>query len=454
MNGLGVATLTILLTLVVAGPARWAMLALFGGALFMTLGQAIEVAGIAIYPMRFLTLAAIIRIIARREFPLSEFNGLDKALLLAYGYRTVIYIASGNGATISAVGLMIDTSLAYLAGRGLLRSPQDMLWLLGSLALLLIPYTILVFIEYSTWNNPFAVVGGIYEHSFRNGNPRSMGSFSHATLLGSFGASFMPLFFALILTHSFRIIGLLGTMLCSAIVFFSNSGGPLMCAALGILGWLLWIVRTRMHVVRITFACLLVLLSLAMKAPLWYLPAKVSAITGGDGWHRSYLMDMAFRSLDQWWLAGMSVLNTKDWFPYIVVTGGADIINYYLDFGVAAGLGAIGLFCYMLYKAFSYVGRALRAIRLDPGLTPEAERLVWAFGIVLTIHVFNWFGLVYYDQFHFIYLFQLAMLATLSSTYVTFPEKRRTPMPIPRPPRGGEDSGRKPFGSPQGGNPK
>ncbi|HRH45702.1 MAG TPA: hypothetical protein PKY82_28940, partial [Pyrinomonadaceae bacterium] len=73
-----------------------------------------------------------------------------------------------------------------------------------------------------------------------------------------------------------------------------------------------------------------------------------------------YLMDIAIRQLDRWWLAGMPVVDTRPWFPYWVASGGADLINYYLDFGIAAGLGAIILFCLMLVKAFGTLGKSLR----------------------------------------------------------------------------------------------
>lgn len=414
MNAIGLTTLGLMLVPVLFAPARWALLGVFGGVLYMTLGQVIDLLGFHIYPSRVLTLAAFVRVLMRGEWSLSMLNDIDKILLLLFGYQTAVFILNGNGSAINIIGLLVDTTLAYFAGRGLLRSFDDLTWILRALAALLLPYVMLLYMESSTGSNPFTAVGGFGDHDFRSGRPRCMGSFAHPGTLGTFGASFLPLFVALSLHPAKRILGILGLSLCLAIVFFANSGGPVTCVILGGMGWLFWRLRTKMAMVRVWFVATLVFLGFAMKAPLWYLPAKVSAITGGDGWHRSYLMDVAFRHLDQWWLAGMSVLETKDWFPYVVVTGGADIINYYLGFGIAAGVGAIGLFCFLLVRAFSRLGRALAMIRLQGSGCSERETLLWALGVVLAVHVFNWFGMVYFDQYYVVFFLQLAALSTLS----------------------------------------
>ena len=77
-----------------------------------------------------------------------------------------------------------------------------------------------------------------------------------------------------------------------------------------------------------------------MRDPIWYLPSKMSALIGGGGWHRSYLMDQAIRHIDQWWLAGMPLDLTVNWFPYLV-HGAADMTNVYIGFGVDGGLIAM-----------------------------------------------------------------------------------------------------------------
>lgn len=421
MSGIGWVTLGLLLALVTLAPARWAVLGLIAGVLYMTQGQAITLFDLNIYPMRVLTFAAFARVLARGEWSFARVNGVDKMVLLAYGYRTVIFIVNANGTPVTAIALMIDVSLAYFACRGLFHSLADLEWILRGLAVMLLPYVALLYVESTTGSNPFAAVGGVDQLVTRNGRPRCVGSFAHATILGTFGASFIPLYVALTLVKGSRFRGILGLMLCLAIVYFSNSGGPLSCALLAFIGWTFWYLRSKMLIVRKWIAAVMVGLIVLMEAPIWYLPAKISDLTGGDGWHRSYLMDIAIRQLDRWWLAGMPVVDTRPWFPYWVASGGADLINYYLDFGIAAGLGAIILFCLMLVKAFGTLGKSLRQVRGLERDVPGAEYILWALGVVLSIHIFNWFGLVYFDQYYTIFFIQLAAISTLSERILDMP---------------------------------
>jgi hypothetical protein len=429
MNSIGWVTLTFLLALVLLAPSRWALLGIFGGVLYMTIGQVVDVAGLHIFPTRVLTLAAFVRVLIRGEWSVVMLNGIDKILILTFFYQTAVFILNGNGSPINSsinmIGQFADVILAYFTGRGFLRSFEDLEWFLRALVFMLVPYVIFLYVESSTGSNPFAAIGGIAHHEMREGRVRCVGSFVHASILGTFGGGLIPLFIALSLRGASRAMGILGVLLCLAIVLFSNSGGPATCVMLAVVGWLFWFLRTKMPTVRVSIFWGLVVLGFVMKAPLWYLPVKLSAITGGDGWHRSYLMDVAFRNLDRWWLAGMSVLETKDWFPYTVVTGGADIINYYLCFGIAAGVVAIVLFCYLLVRAFSCVGNALAAVRMQASSNIDKETMLWALGVMLLIHVFNWFGLVYFDQYNAIFFIQLAVLSTLSHKCI---EAQKTPV--------------------------
>jgi len=155
-----------------------------------------------------------------------------------------------------------------------------------------------------------------------------------------------------------------------------------------------------------------------MKAPIWYLVSKVGSASGGDAWHRARLMDMAFQNLGSWWLAGMPIRDTADWFPYVLVaTGGADIANNYLVFGITAGLGSLILLLVVLKRAFSMVGNALTVLRSDEA-TRGQEIVYWSLGIVLFVHVEAWFGTSYFDQFNVLWLFQLAAIATLTEEVV------------------------------------
>lgn len=415
MNAIGYGTLAILLTLVLGGSRRWAMVGLLGGVLYMTLGQWLNVAGLNLYPMRVLMLAAMMRTLIRKEWTPSSMNELDWAMLVTFGYRTAVFLLHGNGAPTIGIGVATDVLLSYFAARGLLTSLKDLTWMLKALAILLLPYVALLYVESKTGVNPFTLIGGIADHAWRGDRPRCLGGFGHASLMGTFAAGFLPLYFALSFSPVTRGWGLLGGSLCLAIVYFANSGGPITGAMLAVAGWGLWLVRRRMALVRSGILIALIGVGATMNAPLWYLPAKMSFLTGGDGWHRSYLMDVAFRDFARWSMAGMPELETKAWFPYHVASGGADLINYYLDFGIAAGVVCSMMFIYVLYLAFRLLGRGMNAARARGRAFRAEEMMLWALGVMLVAHVFNWFGMVYFDQNINVFYTLFAAISTLGT---------------------------------------
>jgi hypothetical protein len=236
-----------------------------------------------------------------------------------------------------------------------------------------------------------------------------------------FAASFLPLYIGFACIASERKRAILGIGLCLTLVVAANSGGAAAGAAASLGCWALWRFRAEMRKIRWGLLALIVLLAVFMKAPIWYIFARVSSITGGDGWHRSYLMDVAYQHLSQWWLAGVPITSTSGWMPYdLAATGGADITNQYLTFGLTAGLGSIVLFILLLVRTYKLIGTTLAAVRMQLLEIRVAEFLFWGFGVTLTVHIINWFGISYFDQVFVVWFMQLACIASLvSSTYTT-----------------------------------
>jgi hypothetical protein len=168
-----------------------------------------------------------------------------------------------------------------------------------------------------------------------------------------------------------------------------------------------------MRLVRWGIVGTILLAALLMKAPVWYLLAHVSDITGGDGYHRSYLMDVSFHHFGQWWFDGIPISDTMDWFPYSLATG-ADITNQFISFGLNAGVGAVALLILLLTQAFSALGHAQGSVRSYFHGSSEAEYLLWGLGIVLAVHIINWFGITYFDQSYAIWFMQLAVISSVT----------------------------------------
>jgi hypothetical protein len=421
MNPLAALVLVVLCVVILTAPRRWALLALLTGALYVTQYEAISLLGLNLFSARLLELMLLARVLTRREWSFFNLNAIDRAVLLLYVYATVVFLLRSKDGQAYQVGGAVDAFLVYFSCRALIGSPEDFRWLLRSFVLLLIPFVLAVAIERLKGHSPLAFVGwGSQEGTWmRDGKVRCFGSFRNPTLLGTIGVSFIPIFVGMAFRPEDRNRAALGIALCLTIVWAANSGGPVSGVAFGAFAWLFWKVRTKMRAVRWGIVAFISLAAILMKAPVWYLVAHVSEITGGDGWHRAFLMDVSFQNLGKWWLAGMPITDTISWFPYsLAATNGADITNQFVGFGITAGVGALALFILLLARAFSALGKALHAVRTASMQPDEDEFLLWGLGAMLAAHIINWLGITYFDQIYVFWFVQLAAISTLSDWYL------------------------------------
>ena len=424
MNAIGASILVVLVLAVLISPQRWALLAMMAGVLFLTQMQQVNVAGFNMFSIRFLELAGFFRVMARREFSFQHLNTVDHAFLLLNSYTTIVFLLRSTEGQANMIGGTMDGLLCYFTFRGLLTDMEDLHWFLRAFIFLLAPYMLLVVMESVTWHNPFSVLGAVDGGAFwsRHGRPRCFGSFRQPDTLGMFAASFIPLFVGMACVAKERARALIAISLCLIIVWAANAGGAAGAAVTGLACWGFWFVRMKMRKVRRGIVAFILLLTLLMKAPAWYIFSHVSNVTGGDGYHRSELIDAAYRHLGEWWFAGMSFIDTKDWLPYTLSVGsGADITNQYIAFGLTAGLGAIALFVLLLTRAFSNLGRALAVVRSGSQPSVESEFLLWGLGVMLVVHIIDWFGITYFDQMYMVWFMQLAAIATLSQACLARP---------------------------------
>ncbi len=413
MNLIGASSLGILILVVLLGSRRWAIMALMAGVLYIPEAQQIEVMNFNLFSARFLEIAGFVRVMSRREFSFSKLNKIDWALLLLYPFTAVVFSLRSSEGQAYVIGTAVDAILCYFMFRGLVADAEEFRWFLQALIVLLAPFAVLVVIETLTRYNVFTLLGGgMYEWE-REGRYRCVGSFRHPDLLGTVGASFLPLYIGLACGKTGRMRAVVAIGLCLVIVWSSNSGGPACAAAAGVAGWMCWKFRTNMRALRWGIVGVVVLAAVLMKAPVWYLLARASDITGGDGYHRAYLMDVTYRHLSGWWLEGLPLRETMDWFPYSLGSG-ADITNQFVSFGLTAGLGAIALLILLLVRAFSAVGQALGSVRSNFQESSETEFLLWGLGVMLAVHIINWFGITYFDQSYVIWFMQLAAVSSIT----------------------------------------
>jgi hypothetical protein len=442
MNAPAALLLTLISTIILFAPRRWALMGMLAGVLYLPQQASAVIFNFNLFPQRFIELAGFIRIVTRREFTLSSLNKIDRTLLILYAYATTVFLFRSNQDQVTEIGAAVDAFLCYFTFRGLVRSTEDLVWSLRVLVLMLVPYAALVCIESYTSHNLFEILGGSTNAAFREGRIRCLGAFRHPSLLGTMAGSFMPLYMALWFIKD-KMVAFIGVICCLAIVWAANSGAPWSLVMTGVIGWALWGVRTKMYLVRRAMTVTLIGLALTMKAPIWYLIQRISDLTGGDGWHRAHLLDMAFRDLHKWWMFGMAPRETASWFPYTLATGASDMTNYFLSFGIDSGFAAMLLFILLLTRACSSLGKKMAVLReRTEAKARDDEFIYWALGVVVSVHIFNWLGITYFDQTYVLWFMHLAVISTLtedvqlreSSRHLRQSEPRfARPVPLLRP---------------------
>ena len=178
----------------------------------------------------------------------------------------------------------------------------------------------------------------------------------------------------------------------------------------------MWRWRSRMRLLRWLAVLGYIGLDLVMKAPAYYLIARVDLTGASTGWHRAALIEAAIEHLSEWWFVGTDF--TRHWLPYGVgwSENHVDFTNHYLQMGVWGGMPLMLLFIAMMVKGFSLVGQGIAKAAAMP---PASRFMIWALGASLFSHATASFTISYFDQsFLFVYLTFAAISAAAAGAPV------------------------------------
>ncbi|MCP4370268.1 MAG: hypothetical protein GY797_19460 [Deltaproteobacteria bacterium] len=425
MNPLvGIITLAVIL-LVVFLPRRWAVLAVVSGVCYVTQSEFLSLSGIDFTPIRFIVLAGFIRVILRKEFSFSKLNKIDKCLLIFSSVYLIVYLLrsrinpGSHSLPMYRLGQFCEAMLTYFTFRGLLKNPSTFRQFLNDMVFLILPFTLFMINESVTGKNIFSIMGGVSEiPRFRDGHYRCQASFRHAITAGTFGATLVPLFIGLAYIEVKRVWAVIGIISGTLITISSHSSGPLMAFMAGVIAWMVWPLRRRMKMVLWAIVGFFVLLQLVMKVPVWFLHSKISGIIGGDGFHRSKLIDSFIINFQDWWLMGMPDEGTANWTATKMRWGGVDVTNEYVAVGINGGLISLILYIWLLVSCYQLMGRAMKKIRRIHHNERRNEVLLWAVGCVLFAHIANLTAVTYFDQLWAMWYMLLAIISGLTGHYL------------------------------------
>lgn len=392
-------------------PRKWAALPFLLAACYITMGQIIMIGPFHFTVIRILVAIGVIRILIRGERPLGGLNGLDWLIVL-WGIVALCvspFHKDPRATLINHLGRAYDILGNYFLMRSFFQTKEEIRNLVKIIGILLIPVALEMLLEQFSQRNLFSFFGGVGEiPAFREGHFRSQGPFRHSILAGSVGAVCYPLMVGI--WRSNPLSAKMGLLACLIMVITSFSSGPIMSLFWGIFALILW--RWRYYTKEMLIGAVIgyILLDIVMKAPPYYLIARIDITGGSTGWHRARLIESAIEHLHEWWLYGTDY--TRHWMPTGVTWSPehTDITNHYIRMGVFGGLPLMGLFIAKLWKGFKYVGESLRSSGVGEG---RDRFFIWCVGSSLFAHAVTCIGVSFFDQsFLFLYL-NLAMISTI-----------------------------------------
>lgn len=392
-------------------PRHKALIPILVGTCYMTLAQGIELGPFSFPLIRLLFAAGFLRVLLRGEWKEIKLNRLDHTIILWGCWLILSSLLKDNfiEALVYRLGLTYNAILIYFLIRVFCQTFEECISTFKFISLILIPIALEMLMEHLSNRNYFSVFGGVSQTPIiREGNIRAQGPFAHPILAGTVGAVTFPLMLAL--WKSNKKVSIAGILSSSLIVIFSSSSGPLASYCLGLLGILSFRYRHKLKLLRVLAVVLYAFLDLVMKAPAYFLMARIPLVAGSTGWHRARLIESAFEHLDEWWLCGTDY--TRHWMPTGVSwsKNHTDITNHYLQMGVNGGLGLIIIFIFSLYFAFSYIGKLLITFSQD---TRFKQFFCWMLGVSVFSITATMISVSFFDQsLVFLYL-PLALIGSL-----------------------------------------
>lgn len=421
---LGLGLTAVMAVLMLLLPRRYAIVPLIFLTCFMTLGQVLMIVGLHFPMIRVIVLFGWIRLLVRREMHSIRFNEIDRVLLWwivsnvvanTILWRTSEAVVNRMGFAYNAIGL-------YFLCRFLVRSLDDVRRVFTFTAILILPLAVAMLIENMTARNLFSVFGGVPDITvIRQGVLRCQGPFAHPILAGTFGASLIAYFVGLWWQGpDKRLLAALAIIASTTIVITSGSSGPVISYAAAILGLAMWGLRKHMRMIRWGVALGLIGLHLVMKAPVWFLIARIDIFAASTGYHRALLIDKAVANFGGWWLIGTK--SVAQWSEFLAnpATPNGDITNAYIMQGVDGGVLTLILFVTVMVRCFRGVGRAIATFKDAP---PSTQRCAWALGAALFTHAVTFMSISYFDQNYVNWYLLLAMISTV--TDVAFISRQR-----------------------------
>ena len=394
-------------------PRRYAVVPLLLALFLLPVGQQLHIAGVHFYVPRILVMFGVARLISakgRSKGPIfvGGWNGLDTLFTCCTVVHAVAIVLLNLGnisALINEVATIWDTLGGYLIFRYLIRDVDDIKLIAKTFACIAAVIGFTMVIERTKMLNVFGYFGSLdITPQMRGDKIRAQGPFEHPLLAGAFGATVVPLFVWLWKSKESRKYAITGILGSTAMVLATASSTPLLSYVAGIVAIMFWPIRKNMRVVRWAVVLALVGLDLVMKAPVWFLIARIDIVSGSSGFHRAELIDTFVRHFNEWWLIGTK--NAANWGFEM-----QDTCNEWVEMGETGGLATLLCFVLLVVRSFSRIGKARKRAFQDH----DRAWLIWLVGAALFAHAVAFYGISYFDQTKFSWFALLCMISVVTA---------------------------------------
>lgn len=397
-------------------PRRYALIPFLLIMALVPSGQRVAIISLDFTLLRLLIVAGFVRVMIRGEHAGFARKPIDLLMLAWAAASFIAVVVRTNGAAfVYELGLTFDALGGYFLARCVIRDWTDVDRLARAASIVVLPVAFAFLVEQGTQRNLFAFLGGVPEITMiREDRIRCQGPYNHPILAGCFWAALLPLLAARWWRGgSARMGAVLASSAAMTIVYCCASSTPVFGVIGALIGAFFFVFRNQMRAVRWGLLFSLIALHIVMKAPIWHLISRVSAVGGSTSYFRYLLIDSFFSHFPEWALLGTD--STAHWF-----WGAQDVTNYYVAEGVTGGLPSLALFIAIISVAFGGLGRAWREQPDRP-----SQIFAWALGVSLLVHVFNFFGVSYFGTITALWYLTLGVIGSLTPV--------RVPAPITQP---------------------
>src|SRR5258708_30935879 len=271
------------ITLILFLPRKYVIIPLLVPTLLLPARDAILVAGAHIFVFRIILLfgwirLASIRLRSQTGLFTGRLNSVDAAFSLWAVFHALAFMLLylQPEAVVNQFGFLWDVFACYFLMRFLMQGEQDINKAITCFAVLAVIVAICMVNEQLTRQNVFGLLGGVRSvPEIREGRIRSQAVFQHPMLPGTFGSTFLPLFFWLWKSGKSKVAALFGVISSIVMTVASACSTPVVTCGAAIVAICLWRFRKKMGAFRWGVVIPLVVPHFVMNALVWFCIARI-----------------------------------------------------------------------------------------------------------------------------------------------------------------------------------